>query len=70
MELLQFEIGVYGWCTSSTNSIKIIICFQVEEGDVLTRESIKIKMTQNSFENMHLHHMHTSSSKNFCILIG
>ena len=31
MELLQFDVGVHGWC-NSTNSIKISICFQAEEG--------------------------------------
>ena len=52
VDSLQLEVWVHGWCTS-TNSIKIVICFQGEQGGVLMRESIN---HSKLFLNMHLHH--------------
>ena len=39
VELLQFEVGVHGWCSSKTG-MKIILSFPAEERVVLMRGSI------------------------------
>ena len=51
VELLQFEVGVHGWCTSK-NLIKIIICFPADEIGVLMR--IKKHKSKNGCVAVHI----------------